>query len=348
MNEQSLSEQSDNADDVFAAMARAVAEGNTEEINRLMASEAPLVDTPVKEEEGQEEAPEPETTDVEEEAPEVEEPAEDKSEQPPTETDKTEAASAASTPTKDDEIAELKRELHSLRSDAGRMRHVQSRMHQLENELRAYRNGGARTPDQTEKPAAKKELPAKLADRLKALKEIDPDLADTFETLAEMVQTTREEAEQTVHSKLAERDETEYLNEQWNILTTQIPQAPQIFASSQWKEWKDTLTPGQRAMAESSVAVDVARAIHAFAADMKKIHGKETSQSATNSEGGDPTSTSVTAPVPAKTEVTEARNRKLQTTAAVKTPAAKVAPDLDEDALFAEIYKDLAKKNHIK
>lgn len=347
MNEQSLSEQSDNADEVFAAMAKAVAEGNTEEINRLMNSEAPLVEAPEQdEEEVVEETPE-ETPAEAEEAPVEEEPAEIESEQPPTETDKNEAASAASNPTKDDEIAELKRELHSLRSDAGRMRHVQSRMHQLENELRAYRKDGARTPDQTEKQAAKKELPAKLADRLKALKEIDPDLADTFETLAEMVQTTREEAEQTVHSKLAEKEETEYLTEQWNILTTQIPQAPQIFQSNQWKEWKDTLTPGQRAMAESSVAVDVARAIHAFAADMKKLHGGA-SQSETSSEGGDPTKTSVTAQVPAKTEVTEARNRKLQTTAAVKTPAAKAVQELDAEAYFTEMYKNLAKKNHIK
>lgn len=357
MNEQSLSDTNLSEEEMFAAISKAVAEGNSQEINRLMALEGELKesedtdkDTEAKAEEEVKETPDEtaETKEVEE----ADKSKQSDAAQTTAETDPEAAKTAASTPTKDtDEIAELKRELHALRSDAGRMRHVQSRMHQLENELRAYRARASSPNVHQADTSTKSELPAKLAEKLKELKEIDPGLAETFEAMAGMIQETKQSAEQVVSSKLQEDKELEFYNQQYAELLTAVPQAPEIFASNEWKEWKSTLTPGQRAMAESGHAVDVVRAIHAFAADMRALQGKSASKPETNSEGGDPkneTSVPAQQPTTPNPEVTEARNRKLQTTAAVKTPAAKQVLELDEEAYFSEAYNKLAKKHHIK
>lgn len=333
-------------DATFAALAKAVAEGDTETLNRLMAGD----DVEVKEPEVTKTEEENEETSEEEDASTTEE---EESEQPQesAESDPEAAKSAASTSeTKDpneDKVTIAARELHALRSDVGRLRGAQSRMQQLEQELRALRaraqqNGQSDT-------STKKELPAELQKKLDNLKKIDPDLAETFEAVVGMVQGGNQDTELAVTEKLYEQAELDFFHEQRAELLQAVPQADKIFAAPQWTEWKKSLTPGQRAMAESGHAVDVIRAIHAFAADMKAQKG-QVSQSGTSSEGGDPNATKApTQPVTQpKSEVTEARNRKIQTSVAAKSPAAKQTKELDENALFAEYYNTLAKANHIK
>jgi len=310
-------------------MGEAINSGNMEELDRLMAVELPEA------EEVQEEA-EPQTTEPEEgTSVEVkEEAAPDVKE------------SAASTPevvkTQESEADTLRRELHRLKSDAGRVPFMQSRMKELERELREVklsRNVGVDPAD----PEKQVEVPSNIKQRIEELREVDPSLATLLEDMAKALrsetQSTAKHVVTSINASEREVEEQRTVQEQYQQLLEEVPWAPQAFQSQEWKQWKDSLLPGQRAMAESTYAGDVKIALNEFARVMQARQGSATSVQQVSA---------VVVNEEAE-KVKKDRERKLATGTTSKSPTAKTgAPVLDEDAAFREFYEQIQKDNHLK
>lgn len=354
MNDNTLStdtEQDDNKE--YDSIAKALNEGNSEELDRLMAAsddDAPKDEAKPPEESGDD-------ANKEDDVPPKEDPEEDKSkeddfdkllkdDEPPAsdkKDDKPEAAPSAASPAID---KELEQELHRLRSDAGRVPFLQRRLADLERELRAQK---ARTPNAgTDKTATSKpadlssiELDEETQKELDELKEIDPVLARTLERMhKKAIAAANSRADHVVDTftkSEQEAEEQRFFMEQKAELTRMIPQHEAVFAMPEWRQWKDTLTPGQRALAESAYASEVGQAIYAFAADMQRKNG--------NAPAADTQDTS--ANPPDKTAVAKARDRKVDADASVKSPAAKADEPFDEDKYFTEMYERERKNSHI-
>jgi len=310
-------------------MGEAINSGNMEELDRLMAVELPEA------EEVQEEA-EPQTTEPEEgTSVEVkEEAAPDVKE------------SAASTPevvkTQESEADTLRRELHRLKSDAGRVPFMQSRMKELERELREVklsRNVGVDPAD----PEKQVEVPSNIKQRIEELREVDPSLATLLEDMAKALrsetQSTAKHVVTSINDSEREVEEQRTVQEQYQQLLEEVPWAPQAFQSQEWKQWKDSLLPGQRAMAESTYAGDVKIALNEFARVMQARQGSATSVQQVSAVVVDEEAE----------KVKKDRERKLATSTTSKSTAAKQgAPVLDEDAAFREFYEQIQKDNHLK
>ena len=89
----------------------------------------------------------------------------------------TSKGSAASTPDKtkttddtDAEIARLNKELHRLRSDAGRVPYMQRRLQEVERELRNSKLSHNVADDKNASPDQKVTLPEKVVKRIEALR----------------------------------------------------------------------------------------------------------------------------------------------------------------------------------
>lgn len=327
-------------DSLNKAITKAVNDGNFEEVDRLMAVEITASEEPepVEDEPDQpvDEGKEEEPTPTEGETPEVDD---DEKEE------KDEAADEPAAPTPvapdEDKTKNIEVELHRLRSDAGRVPYLQRRTQELERELRELklsRQAPAPSKDDGKTPA---DIPENLQKRIEALRSIDPDLADTLQEMAQalrveaearLTQTTREIIDQE-----SEAQEREFIQAQYTQLVTEVPYAPQIFASNEWKQWKDRLSPGRRALAESTYADEVKVALGAFIQDMQALHGAKQ----------EPPKAGPAAPAqPSK--VQEERNRKLAAGTSTAAPVAKKGGGLlDEEALYAQFYKDIQKKNHL-
>lgn len=328
----------------FSAISEALNGGDIEALDRLMAVKDDKNTTEEENEDSQSEEVTPESgTDGKQD---------DSSSQD------TEAAKAASpeqkaneeTTTSAEELAALKAELHRLRSDAGRVPHLQRSIQELQRQIRANDARVATTPD-TKTPKTK-EIPEALRKKIDSLKEIDPDLADTFDvfakTMVSQAETEVNDVKQSFEEYQQKQEDLRFYQEQKAELYKLVPRCDEVFVMPEWEEWKSVLTPGQRALTESGYANDMAHAIYAFANYMnarQQAHGN--GQRAASSEGGDPDNTKATAPN-ANTEVVEARARKVGSAAGVKTPAAKKETELDGDAYFREMYNKIAKENHIK
>lgn len=315
---------------------KAVQDNDHNEIDRLMAveveeevqnEELPEEEKPVEKEDGTSDA---EEVEKEEAAPDVKEPA-------------------ASTPepvkAEENETELLRRELHKLKSDAGRVPHMQSRMKELERELREVklsRSVGATDPTDPEKIKAV-EVPANLKKKIEDLRDVDPALADLLEDMTKALRSETQETAGRLVSTITETereyDEQRVVEDQYTQLVSNVPWAPQAFKSQEWKQWKDSLTPGRRAMAESMYADDVKIALNAFAQDMQARQGNATSV------------TQVPTPTVVDEEaerIKQNRERKLSTSTSVKGATAKAsAPPLDEEALFREAFERTQKENHL-
>ena len=335
-----LSATEDTANSEFDALAKALYEGNQEEVDRLMRAED---STEKGEEAKKEEEAVPETTEKETPA---------KGETAPSEEgEKTEAATSAASTEKEpekepeDELTVLRKQVHQYKSDAGRVPFLQRRLSELERELRATKARGS-TPtqkaDTTTKPAITDvELDPDVQKDIDELREIDPVLARTMERIAKTAVATAnakvEHAVSTFTESEQEAEDFRFFTEQKQKLLETIPQAEQIFATPEWAKWKETLTPNRRALAESGYADEVIQAIYAFAADMRAF---EQPAAPAKQVQAQPTA-------PEKTEVTEARARKVATSAEVVNPSAKNVEPFDAEQAFRETYTKLAKANHI-
>lgn len=333
--------------DEFSAISTALAEGNVEELDRLMAAKEADADAAKQAKEQEDNSQDDSGTT----------PSDDSTKGKDNEDDQDDGAAGKAASTdgnqKDEanELELLKQELHRLKSDAGRVAHLQRTVQTLQQQIRAHEQT-ARTsqPSTTPQKNDKKEIPEHLRKRIDALKEIDPDLADTFDAFAKtMVDTAEEranEVRQTVEERHREQEDIQFWKEQKAELYRYVPRCDEIFQMPQWQEWKESLTsPGIRGLIESGYAQDMATAIQMFAYEMQK---QGMTQRGASSEGGDPNAnTNADAASSHSKEVAEARARKVGAAADVKSSAAKKETELDPQAQFQELYRKLAKENHV-
>lgn len=319
----------------FDAISQALYSNDHENLSRLMADkEAPEEEV---EEELEEEVTEEEEADSTDDGIETKD-DEDSSDDEDEEEEKPEAAPpAASTANKNDDA-----ELHRLRSDAGRVPFLQRQLAELQRELRAQKARTSHEP--ADSPAGKPAttdlsqvvLDEETQKEIDELREVDPVLARTMERIAKTaIFTANSRADHVVDTFTKaeqEQEEHRFLMEQKSILAEKVPQHEQIFASPEWKQWKESLTPNHRAMAESSYANEVEQAIYAFAADMRRLQG-----------GG------VESPAAphADSKIKKAREDKMSSSPEVKNPSAKKAKAFDPEAAYLEMYNQIAKDNHL-
>lgn len=276
---------------------------------------------------------EPEKKTVED--PKLEDPATDQEQEDlekPTETDEPEDNSRSDDNVESDDddksVESLKRQLeearnvqHRLKSDAGRVPGLQRKLAELDKKLQEMAERSAATTedgDDASKDAFDNE-------HLAIIRETDPTLAAAIEKSisAALVAANKRsvEAARVVTDTFRQEEEEAALRQEWDILVQEAPDAPEIFRSKEWDEWKQTITPSMRMLAESSVAEDVLIAIDRF----NKTMGR----------------TQAVQPSP----VQEARERKLKTrTPGSEGPSSPSSTNLDEEAYFNKLYKDLLPK----
>lgn len=228
---------------------------------------------------------------------------------------------APSTSVTPEELAALRAELQSLRSSAGRVPALQSQLSQLQREERIRKTAAAAKPAVVEEDPDVKEL----RDQIKELEGVDPTTAAILQKLLDK-STPKQEVKQAPDIEELIRTATEdaRLEVEFEHVIQVHPDAPDIFVHPTWAAWKSTLTPAQRAWAESDKAEQVSEALTAF---KNYVNGIQPSAVAT----AQPTS-----PVADVTQ--EARQRKLKGSSTTSTPAIKSTSKQDEETMFNEFY----------
>lgn len=349
----------------FDAIAKAIAEGKEDELSRLMAAEENPEDNKESPEvsENEDESAESDDTDTEDTDEESE--SDNKSE---SKVNKGEEVPASGADTKDNkeaanpaastanaELEDLKTKLHRAQSDAGRVPYLQRQLAELQRQLRAEKARATEDATRGKKSSTSVEdveLDEETQQSINDLKEIDPVLAKTLERGIKAALTAANRKVDHVVTTFTEEDQRAadeaFISEQIGILAQRVPQYQQIFASPEWRAWKDTLTPGERALAESSYANEVEKAIYAFAAEMQRVHGQPQQTQQTPPAAPSKPVEEATPPVKQeKNPVTEARERRMATAAEAKSPAAKQTKELDDKAVFEEFYNQIRKENHL-
>lgn len=286
-------------------------------------------------------SPEQEDTlkpDTHEEAPEVTDEAPTDVTTPPADTQpETEEAPVEVTPeekTEQDKLAEalaliekVQKENHNLRSQMGRVPHLQRQIQMIDKKLEELTSPSSR-------PSTK--LTEKFTPKLAKIKDVDPELADTLADL--LVDATDGVAEDLRHAEAQSLQnqrramEQEIRDAEVSRLLEMYPNAQEVFQSPSWKSWEGQQSKQLQALANSDNADDVAFAFEKYAADMMKAHPELAG--------------------PARTENNEAarieaeRQRKLQTSVVVGTPAPagrQQKPD-NPEALFREYSERIRKE----
>lgn len=240
-----------------------------------------------------------------------------------------------------EQLEKVSKENHSLRSQAGRVPHVQRKIQELDKKLEELEK--LRTSPSSQ-PSTK--IEPKVQEMLKGIGATDPDLADAI-AKAIMEATNGVAAgllDQDKASIVAQRQAVseEYQQEEANRLLEMYPNAPEVFKSSHWADWKKEQPPGIIRLAGSDNADDVSYAFQKYAADMA-IKYPELAKPAED-KGKSPV-LSDAATVQAQ-QVEAERLRRMKTTANVgSTPAAgKVGLPDDPDALFKKFSEEIRKE----
>lgn len=331
-------------EELFDAINKAVSEGNQEEVDRLMSADLDFEGS----DQTQPDATDPATTDTDPpaqagtgtESTGTDDPDTTSSKTSPSTEAAPDAASVQDATPKEPSVKELMEEIHRLKSSAGRVDYLQARLTQLEREAKKAPKKAAPQPAEADKP-----VPRKSDERISKLKEIDPDMAETLEVLRDEV---RQEFESRYGKPAPQTegpgDSDVDIEQELSRVTRIHPEAEQIFWGPHrplWEQWKNSLTPEQRAWAESDKAEEVIVALTAFKTAVSQ-HAQQSNAKPTT------TSPEPDAPVdPVVDETKKARERKLQGGIGAKNPTIKSQGAVDRDKLFSEMYNQIQKDNHL-
>lgn len=245
-----------------------------------------------------------------------------------------------------EELKRLRLAEQRLKSEQGRTPYLQRRVAELEKQLSRENQS---QPKLASKDSSTGSSTAKeLEDALAQIGEVDPVTAKAMNLLREEARGSIKKT-QTI---LEQRDEEALLAREFEKLTKQIPQAPQVFELPEWHEWKSEQTPGVRNLAESALADEVVFAMNKFAADMQQRYPDRVRQKQ------EPVKEEKVVTEEVKAEVVDTkaqaiedqRSRRLAaTTPSSKAPVAdptKGEPT-DRAALFSQFYSQIRKKDHL-
>lgn len=318
------------AQKIFKEVSGAIKENDTAKLDSLLTvEETDEVETHVEVEDPAEE-PDVETPENEENTPQ-EESAEEET--------LTEEAKTTNEP---DPLADMRKQLeklsaenHSLRSQAGRVPHVQRKLKEIDEKLKEL---DKLSTSPSSRPSAT--VTPKVMEALKGISETDPELAQTIaEAISQATDGVASQFDDRERNRLTlsrEQALKDYREEQVSLLLDQYPNAPDVFKSSQWKEWKNNQSERMQSLAGSDTAEDVMFAFDKYAADMKKLY-PELAEKEVAAQPNDQAS-----------KIEADRLRKKTTGATVSSPAAasKVKLPDDPEALF-KLYSDKIRKERL-
>lgn len=262
-------------------------------------------------------------------------------EKPPEDTSNTEQVT-----TEDPKLVELRTQLeklskenHALKSQAGRVPHVQRRLKELDQKLEELTQKAASPSNH---PSAT--IQPKVLEKLKGIRESDPELADAIAAaFAEASTGLADDAinrEKQTLTLLREQEVKAYQAEQVELLLEMVPNAAEVVASASWTEWKKQQSDDILRLANSDHAESVALAFERYARDMKAKH-PELVTPAAKTEGAKPND----ADAAKAAQIEEERRRKQASAVKVSSPNApgKVSLPDDPEALFKKFSDEIQK-----
>lgn len=184
-----------------------------------------------------------------------------------------------------EQLAAAQREAQALRSQAGRVPSIQRKMAELDKKLEELR--AASPSSQT---SAK--IKPKVDKLLEGIKETDPAFAEAIAAaMGAAIEGVDEEArtrEVATLTLLREQEQAEYVEEQKRQLLSMYPNAPQVFASPHWAEWKKSQPQHVLELAGSNSAEAVAMAFDLYKKDMMQKYPDLAKQESVVDTQGDP------------------------------------------------------------
>lgn len=318
---------------LFDEVSKAMQEDDSSKLSSLLAQETPEEEQPTKEPPEEEE--QPENSEGEEEEEEVSPPVEEeldadktKEEKEPTEAEKRLAELQA-------QLDAAKKDNQALRSQAGRVPSIQRKLAEVDKKLAELKTLAPSSQTSTK-------VKPKVEELLKDVRETDPALADTIaKALGVAIEGVDEELRTNeINSLIRQREQhaQDYLEEQRNRLLSQYPNAPQVFASPHWAEWKKSQPTHIQELAGSDSADAVGMAFELYAKAMLEQH-PELAKSAQEQSVA-----------PAETEkakkLEEERLRKKKDSVDMGTSraAARDKEPTDPQALFEKFSQQIAKE----
>lgn len=158
---------------------------------------------------------------------------------------------------------------HRVKSELGRLPHLQRKVDELSRQLSAPQN----KPEKTEPAATKTSVTAsKFAEKLAEARAVDPALADLIEATLEAMREEvavplREELTNEVNQTkalFADKEQEQLWTSEKSKLLQMVPQADDVFKHPLYKEWKSTLPQNMYNLASSIYADDVVVALEQF------------------------------------------------------------------------------------
>lgn len=239
------------------------------------------------------------------------------------------------------QLEKLSKENHALKSQAGRVPHVQRKLKELDQKLEEL-NQKATSP--SNHPSAA--IQPKVLEKLKGIRETDPELADAIAAaFAEAIPGLANDAlsrEKETLTLLRQQEAEAYQAAQVDILLERFPNAAEVVASPSWLEWKKQQSEDVLHLAESDHADGVALAFELYARDMKAKYPELNKQAATTAVATKPNE----ADAAKAAQIEEERRRKQATAATVGSPNApgKVSLPDDPEALFKKFSEEIRKQ----
>lgn len=328
------------AQKLFNQVSKSIQNADNDKLSELMEEDASLEEAPIEEVKPEEADDKPaEQPDDKDDKDEVT-PPEDKAEEAGDEK-KDEVAEPDELTKLREQLAKVSKENHALKSQAGRVPHVQRKLQELDKKLEDIAKLRASPSSQ---PSTK--IKPKIDDLLKGVKSTDPELADAI--AAAIAEATDGLAADSLTSEektlrlIRDNEHQTYQELEANRLLEMYPNAPDVFASPSWAEWKSTQSPRMQGLATSDSADDVATAFELYARDMVAKHPELAKTEVAKEE----TPAAKSAEALKAEQIETERKRKKETSANVQNPSApgKVGMPDDPQALFDKFSAEIRKE----
>lgn len=239
-----------------------------------------------------------------------------------------------------DQLQKMQKENHALRSQAGRIPHVQRKIKELDEKLEEL-NKRATSP--STRPSAA--INEKVKEALKGISETDSELAEAIAAaLATATAGQEDEAlnrERSTLELLRQQEYATYQAAEVERLLTMYPNAKEVFSSPSWKSWKSGQTERILALTESDNADDIAFVFDIYAKDMVAKNpelGKQAADVAADAKIKEDNARKAA-------QIEQERKRKQESSVVVGSPASQGKVSLPDDpaALFERISLEIRK-----
>jgi hypothetical protein len=241
-----------------------------------------------------------------------------------------------------EQVARLDKENHRLSSQAGRVPYVQRKIKEIDKKLEDLAKASP-----SSHPSA--EIQKKVLEKLKVVRDNDPELADAIAGAIAALGEATDGITDEVKAKeidslkhLRQLEVSAYQEAEANRILEVYPNAPEVFASNEWKKWKAEQTSAWATLANSDTADDVMFAMEKYAKDMIAKYPELAKEEPKGVE-----TPAVDAKAKEEAQKVEAeRQRKQKTSVVIGSPSApsKVGLPDDPNALFEKFSGEIRKQ----